>query len=43
MWERALVRCEKALESDHPDTLLVVQNLGALYYGRGLVEEAEKM
>src|SRR5437762_1954174 len=43
MWTRALAGYEKALEPDHPDTLRVVQNLGLLYYGRGQVEEAEKM
>ena len=43
MHKRALAGCEKALGPDHPDTLGVVQNLGALYQGRGKVDEAEKM
>src|SRR5438045_3610816 len=43
MWKRALAGYEKALGPDHPQTLMVVQNLGTLYHGRGQVEEAEKM
>jgi tetratricopeptide (TPR) repeat protein len=43
MWKRALAGYEKALEPDHPNTLLVVQNLGTLYHSKGKVEEAEKM
>ena len=43
MWKRALTGYEKALEPDHPDTLMVVQNLGTFYHGRGQFEEAEKM
>jgi len=43
MWKWALAEYKKALEPDHPNTLIVVQNLGALYYGRGQVKKAEKI
>src|ERR1700722_15418756 len=43
MYLRALAGYEKALEPDHPDTLLVVQNLGLLYHDRGQIKQAEEM
>lgn len=33
----------EGVEARSPRTLGIVQNLGMLYYGRGEVEEAEKM
>ena len=43
MFSRALAGYEKALESDHPEMLRVVQNLGVLYLNRGKLDEAETM
>jgi hypothetical protein len=40
---RALVGVGEALGLDHPDTLVVVQNLGLLHHERGRGDDAEKM
>jgi hypothetical protein len=43
MWTRALAGFEKVFEPDHLATLMVVQNLGTLYHGRGQIKQAEEM
>ena len=43
MYERALVRKEKALGSKHTSTLGIVINLGNLYKSQGKLREAEAM
>ena len=43
MWNRALAGYEKVLEPEHPNTLLMVYNLGFLYHARGKFEKARAM
>jgi tetratricopeptide (TPR) repeat protein len=43
MYERALAGKEKALGAEHTDTLMIVNNLGMLYFDQSKLAEAEHM
>jgi hypothetical protein len=43
MYERALIKLEKAWGPDHTSILDIVNNLGLLYADQGKLDEAERI
>ena len=43
LYNDVLFKKEKTLGPNHPDTLLIVNNLGLLYYNKGDYEKAEPL